>query len=142
MKTKNLFLAVISLLVFGCSDNGDLSEDEDIALSSCELKTTFIREFETEAIILKSVPEGGFFSPFIKFGDEGRVYLIQNYAENRCTIGRICNIPQYAQDWDVPEEGLPVILKGKSYVYDGIQSMSADQIWYDLELSMIKKKLP
>ena len=40
-------------------------------------------------------------------------------------------------DWDVPEEGLPVILKGKSYNYDGFHPASALRIFYDLELLTI-----
>ncbi|MDR1370841.1 MAG: hypothetical protein LBJ72_12065 [Dysgonamonadaceae bacterium] len=134
MKAKKLFLAVISLLVLGCS------EDKDIALPSCELKTTFLGEFETEAIILKKAPEGDFFSPSpcIRGIESGNPHLYMNV--DMPLIGRICNFPQYAQEWDIPEDGLSVILSGKVYDYDGFYP--ANRVCYDLELSMIKKKLP
>jgi hypothetical protein len=57
MKNKNLFLSGILLLSIGCSNNVYLSEDNNAAnmevneqetttLPSCELKTTFLGEFE------------------------------------------------------------------------------------------------
>jgi hypothetical protein len=148
MKPKILFLLAILLLSFGCINIGDLfksdnkkSDPETTVLPPCELKTTFLGEFETEALILKKTPESDFLFPYIiPVAYEGKVYLTQKYAENVCKTRRICNFPQYAIDWDVPEEGLPVILKGKSYVYDGFQPHSADHILYDLELLTIKKK--
>jgi hypothetical protein len=50
MKAKKIFLAVISLLVLGCSDNEDLSEDEDIALSGTQWKLSGIADVETNVL--------------------------------------------------------------------------------------------
>ncbi|MDR0612046.1 MAG: META domain-containing protein [Dysgonamonadaceae bacterium] len=119
------------------------SEQDTTVLPPCELKTAFLGVFATEAIILKKAPAGDFVAPYIVLSSvyEGKIDLIQQLQKTRI-IRRICNFPQYALNWDVPEKGLSVILKGKSYIYDGFEPHSADEIHYDLELLTIKKKQP
>lgn len=119
------------------------SEQDTTVLPPCELKTAFLGVFAMEAIILKKAPAGDFVAPYIVLSSvyEGKIDLIQQLQKTRI-IRRICNFPQYALNWDVPEKGLSVILKGKSYIYDGFEPHSADEIHYDLELLTIKKKQP
>jgi hypothetical protein len=113
-------------------------QDTTIILPPCELKTSFFREIEYEATILKKRPEGEFFSPSpCIFGIEsGSPYLY--IKVDMLVLGKICNFPQYAYEWDIPEEGLPVILSGKAYSYD--QFYPGDRLIYYLELLTIKKK--
>ncbi|MDR0614230.1 MAG: hypothetical protein LBG45_12355 [Dysgonamonadaceae bacterium] len=133
-----IMFTALSLGLYAGDDSVDteVNEQDTTTLPPCGLKTAFHGEFATEAVILKKEPEGDFFSPYIRYSS-GKIYLIQQ-MENVRIIRRICNYPQYALDWDVPEKGLPVILKGKSYDYDGIQPHDL-RIFYDLELLTIKK---
>jgi hypothetical protein len=112
-----------------------VNEQDTTILPSCELKTAFQRELEYEAVILK---EGDFSSfPVRIVGIElGTPYL--SIKGGMPTLGRICNFPQYAYDWEVPEGGLPVILRGKAYAFDGYYT--GDRIHFDLELLTLKLK--
>ena len=89
MKAKILFITgFILFFIYGYSGNGELSKGGNTAnaevngqdttvLPPCGLKTAFLGEFETEAVILKKEPEGDFFSPYIA-PSSGKMYLIQN----------------------------------------------------------------
>ena len=129
-------------LYYNNKNNYLLFSEQDTSVTTCGLKTALLGVVATEAVILKKAPTGDFFSPYIVISSsvyEGEIFLIQQLKNVRI-IRRICNFPQYARDWDVPEKGVPVILKGKFYHFDGFQPASADQMYYDLELLTIQKK--
>jgi hypothetical protein len=113
------------------------SKIADTVLPSCDIKTRFLEEVEYEVTILKTAPQKDFYSPSLCIirGESGATLYVN---EHMPVIGVICNFPQYALDWDIPEEGLPVIIKGKTYDYD--KFYPADRVMYYLELSTIKKK--
>jgi hypothetical protein len=131
-------------LYYNNKNNYLLFSEQDTSVTTCGLKTALLGMVATEAVILKKAPTGDFFSPYIVVPSSvytGTIFLIRQFKGGH-TKERICNYPQYARDWDVPEKGLPVILKGKSYDYDGFQPTTAEEIFYDLELLTIQKKQP
>ncbi|MDR1345931.1 MAG: hypothetical protein LBK03_04430, partial [Bacteroidales bacterium] len=74
-----------------------------------------------------------------RFDDtEPTAYLRQGF-----TTYRICNYPSYAKEWDIPENGLPVLLSGKVYPHSYDPGFHpTNQTFFDLELTMLKSELP
>jgi hypothetical protein len=113
-------------------------DDDETVLPPCNPETNFLREENFEAVILKEAPPSNFSSYFI-ICEENTVYL-RKITNEYSVLGEICNYPQYAKDWKIPEEGLPVLLKGNLYEYHKTVPMEGSRIYFDLELLTIKKK--
>ncbi|MDR0680917.1 MAG: hypothetical protein LBG15_03560 [Dysgonamonadaceae bacterium] len=111
--------------------------DGETVLPPCNPETNFLREETFEAVILKEAPPSDFSSYFI-ICEENTVYL-RKITNEYSVLGEICNYPQYAKDWEIPEEGLLVLLKGNVYEYHKRVPMDGSLIFFDLELLTIKK---
>jgi hypothetical protein len=98
-----------------------------------------------QTTILKEFPPYQSVSSYIviaKLFDDTELtaYLVENFDSGFKTHYRICNYPQYAKEWDIPENGLPVLLSGKAYppsFNPGFQP--ANRAFFDLELTTLRK---
>ena len=52
---------------------------------------------------------------FIVFNSENDFAWIVEYGAMSSACGRICNFPDFAKDWVIPEEGLKIYFAGSSY---------------------------
>jgi hypothetical protein len=152
MKMLKFFLLTILALAMcmACSDKGVLEQKtktyNDNVLSACTARTDDVVHYLTDykTTILKEFPQQGRFSVRScivvakQFDDtEPTAYLVEGF-----TTRRICNYPQYAKEWDLPENGLPILLSGKVYPPSfnyGFQP--AVLIFHDLELTTLKREL-
>jgi hypothetical protein len=72
---------------------------------------------------------------------EPTAYLVDDFVTISNTY-RIYNYPQYAKEWNIPEEGLPVVLSGKAYPASFNPGFHrANDSFFDLELTTIKRVL-
>jgi hypothetical protein len=96
-----------------------------------------------KATIIKGTPPSQTVRPYIVsaklFDDtEPAAYLLGGFSTYR-----ICNYPQYAKEWDIPESGLPVLLSGKVHPASYNPGFhSTNQAHFDLELTRLKSELP
>jgi hypothetical protein len=148
MKTLKFLIAVaaVSILTSGCNsslepENPTSTDSTDDTLSACTTRTDEVSHYLTDhkTTILKEYSQGRSFSSYIVvtklFDDtEPTAYLtVGNFSTYR-----ICNYPQYAKEWNIPENGLPVLLSGKVYPpsFDpGFQP--ANRAFFDLELTRL-----
>jgi hypothetical protein len=156
MKTlKFLVFAVLAMgMVVACSSDklseNDVPEPElraEGTLSPCmartEEKMPPLTDIKTT--IIKGYPQDQSLSSYIviakRFDDtEPAAYLVRGRG---LATYRICNYPQYAKEWDIPENGLPVLLSGKIYSASFNPGFhSANQTFFDLELTILKSELP
>jgi hypothetical protein len=118
----------------------------DDTLAACTTRTDDVTYYLTDhkTTILKEYPQYQSLSSYIAiakwFDDtEPTAYLtVGNFSTYR-----ICNYPQYAKEWDIPENGLSVLLSGKVYppsFNPGFHPMN--RAFFDLELTMLKSELP
>ncbi|MDR1562579.1 MAG: hypothetical protein LBS54_05805 [Dysgonamonadaceae bacterium] len=72
---------------------------------------------------------------------EPTAYLVESFGSISNTY-RIYNYPQYAKEWNIPEEGLPVVLSGKAYPASFNPGFHrGNDSFFDLELTTIKRVL-
>jgi len=65
-------------------------------------------------------------------------------------VGRICNFPDFAKEWDIPEEGLKIYFEGSFYEscvrkpYDAYGVGGDEDLWpffsYDFVLTHLKRR--
>jgi hypothetical protein len=74
---------------------------------------------------------------------EPTAWLVEKFDPDFINYYRICNYPQYAKEWDIPGNGLPVSLSGNVYppsfnpgFYPTVMA------FFDLELTMLKSEEP
>jgi hypothetical protein len=117
--------------------------DEDI-LPACTARTDDVIHYyitDQKTTILKELPPSQSVSSCIviaKWYDdtEPTAYLVSGF-----TTYRICNYPQYAKEWDIPENGLPVLLSGKVYPASFNPGFHpANRAFFDLELTALKSE--
>ena len=149
MKTKILILTmcVLAVFTFANCEKDDKKAPENV-LVSCNPQTEFVREeTNVETVILTEWPKPPVwaYSSFIVLNavvdsPEPAPYFIQQGGGARF-YNKICNYPQWAKDWEIPEEGLPVIISGNIYErsYD-VGLTLPEYFYYDMELTSIKKK--
>jgi hypothetical protein len=125
---------------------GTTTTEQPVAftLPPCGLQTEFIRDITNfETVILKNHP-GNEKKPFILYDKKGPTSLYGCFeGEPEIIWGSqmiICNYPQYAEEWEIPEEGLPIVVSGKVYAFDGNVEAMPNIVVYYLELVSINKK--
>ena len=141
MKKLCFFLLAICLTGTACEEIKP--KEGTNKLQSCNPQTEFIREENNiETIIVMSKEQTKGHLSYIGLGQlpgydaELTAFFIQGMAHNR-----ICNYPQWAKDWEIPENGLPVIISGKIYQPSYNPGFyTADKYFTDMELTSIKKK--
>jgi len=149
MKSKILILTmcVFAVVTFANCDKDDKKTSENVLLS-CDPQTEFIGERNNiETVIVKLNPEIGAQWPYpssivifqMPWDTEPTAYFIRQ-QEGMGSSARICNYPQWAKDWEIPEGGLQVIISGKFYEPSYGGGEPANHSSMDMELTSIKKK--
>ncbi|MDR1122341.1 MAG: hypothetical protein LBM08_15705, partial [Dysgonamonadaceae bacterium] len=123
-------------------------EKPDDILPACTNRTGHVLYYLTDhkTTILKEIPPYQSLSSCIViaklFDDtEPTAWLVGKFG--LMTYFRICNYPQYAKEWDILENGLPVLLSGKVYPASFNPGFhTTDMAFSDLELTMLKNELP
>jgi hypothetical protein len=105
-----------------------------------------ITDFST--ILLPKYPDGLFKdASFIVFAEilpwvdkEPTAYFIQR-GKDTTIYNRICDFPQYAKNWTIPETGLPVNVSGNVYFSSYANGdFSESTIYTEMELTIIEKR--
>ncbi len=111
-------------------------DNENKSIPSCYPQTEWHHEIiGLKTILLKEKPEDNSIISYILINDDSAV-LIE--LSGMLTVYNICNFPQYAQMWEIPKNGLTVILSGKAYLPSKI--CPADRSCFDLDLLTLKRK--
>jgi hypothetical protein len=130
-------VAVILLIVAGSfSACGKDSETEPI--TPCNPQTERLEDIQNEeARFFKQFPDDKyqFSSPFICEVDG--IFTLHNAT----IFYEICNFPQYAKEWIVPDDGLSVIVGGTVFRPSRDHGFNpATHVFYDLVLTSLKRQ--
>ncbi|GAB6011670.1 hypothetical protein [Viscerimonas tarda] len=148
---KKILFILTALFVLTTGMSGcDKEEEKKAQIIPCNPETEYIRDIDNfEAVIFREEPNGLVSTPFIAlYGSNNLISAVMKEYEYESDMVKyittygICNCPLYVKDWEIPEEGLPIVLSGKLYEYNGSRPAVAGpiHIWYILELSTIQKK--
>jgi hypothetical protein len=118
MKKILSFAAILLLMTSAFTCEKESETEEQIA--PCNLQTEKIKEINNvETILLRGRPDINVpvtYSTYLIFDDTHAEFVTRTYSP-MSFFRDICNFPQYVREWDIPQEGLPIIISGNLYTY-------------------------
>jgi hypothetical protein len=129
--------------IVGC-DEKDTQEKEEETILPCNLTSDRWSDYDI------SNRETVLFDSNVPADFEGTSYVVLNPKDNTNVIFiitgtipqyYICNFPDYAKKWDIPSEGLPIVISGIAYehIFPNIDAGGRYIMTCDLELTLVKK---
>jgi hypothetical protein len=112
---------------------------EKQSVSPCDLTTERMTQYDVKdirAVLFKSQPPETFIGTSYIQRDETKLVIVGTIPQYL-----ICNFPDYAKKWDIPENGLPVIINGNAYehIFENIDTGGKYVATCDLSLTSFKK---
>jgi hypothetical protein len=138
LKTATIMLLILAGSLVSCG------KEKETILIPCNLQTERIADIDIqneEVLFLKKPPANPYqFSHYI-YEIEG-IYILHIHPVNSILfIFEICNFPQYAKEWIIPNDGFSVVISGKVYGASNSPRFAPfDRAFYDLELISLEKK--
>jgi hypothetical protein len=122
--------------IVGCEEKESQEKEEEIILP-CNLTSSRWSNYDISNM------ETVLFDSSVPADFEGASYVMLNPESDTNVIfiikasNYICNFPDYAKKWNIPSEGLPIVISGLAYehIFPGLPLYMT----CDLELTLIKK---
>jgi hypothetical protein len=137
-ETLFCFFLLSVLGIVGCEEK-DTQEKEEETILPCNLTSDRWSDYDISNM------ETVLFDSSVPVNFEGASYVMLNPESDtnvifiiKASIPRyyICNFPDYAKKWNIPSEGLPIVISGLAYehIFPGLPLY----LTCDLELTLIK----
>ena len=137
-----LLISCCCFILLGCKD--DDNNSGDVKLERCNIGTEFLENYPLTEVLLfrnersEDIEMGQI---YIVFNDVSANLRFKHKDESYVFINsRVCNFPEEIREWDIPASGLPVLIEGRQYAYEGILP-GISSIRY-LELTFLKRIQP
>jgi hypothetical protein len=141
-KTINILKLTAILLILAGGFSCKETEEREAPLTPCHLQTERREEMDirnVETVILKEYPENQFgLSSFIC--EREGIQTFHAIAGAIVSCFEICNFPQYAKEWSIPDDGLSVVITGNTFTASRDHDLSWMYIFFDLELTSLERK--
>jgi len=82
-------------------------------------------------------------SGIIYYSETGEAYIgFRGFSVTDALLhtGFICNFPDFAKEWDIPENGLKIYFEGQAYTACNPGGGIATIVWYDYMLTKLVKR--